>query len=76
MIAAGEGFSLIPCLALEHRAELQTLVTVRPIQGKEAKRTISLMWRPSDPRAESFKELAAFLRSQTPEGCTKLSDPS
>lgn len=73
MIAAGEGFSLIPRLALEHRAELQKLVTVRPVQSTEAKRAISLMWRPSDPRADSFKELASFLRAQTPHGCHELS---
>ncbi|QHI95044.1 LysR family transcriptional regulator [Aristophania vespae] len=72
MIGAGEGFSLIPRLALKHRSELQNLVSVRPIKNAEAKRTVSLMWRPSDPRAASFKELATFLRDRTPEGCTAL----
>lgn len=74
MIGAGEGFSLIPKLALKHRSELVSLVTNRPIREQEARRTISLVWRASDPRASSFKELARFLRLTTPEGCTPLEE--
>ncbi|MXV43625.1 LysR family transcriptional regulator [Saccharibacter sp. 17.LH.SD] len=69
MIGAGEGFSLIPRLALKNRSEFEGLVTLRELDDTEAYRTISLMWRTSDPRASSFRELAQFLRAATPAGC-------
>lgn len=72
MIGAGEGFSLIPRLALNNRHEFEGLVTIRELNEAEARRTISLVWRPSDPRATSFRELANFLRVATPEGCLPL----
>lgn len=75
MIGAGEGFSLIPRLALKNRSEFNGLVTFRDLDPKEAYRTISLVWRSSDPRASSFRELAQFLRESTPEGCLPY-DPS
>lgn len=70
MIAAGEGFSLVPQLALKNRTELEDLVTVRDLDEKEARRVICLVWRQCDPRGAAFRELAAFLRSATPAGCT------
>lgn len=74
MIGAGEGFSLIPKLALKHRSELDSLTTTRPIAEVEASRTICLVWRASDPRAASFRELAHFLRLTAPEGCIPIED--
>lgn len=77
MIGAGEGFSLIPCLALKNRTELKELVAVRPIvEASEAQRRISLIWRSSDPRAPSFRELARFLRLNRPDGCISVEDTS
>lgn len=69
MIAAGEGFSLIPRLALRNRTEFEGLVKFRELHQAEAYRTIDLVWRSSDPRAASFRELAHFLRASIPEGC-------
>ncbi|EHH68167.1 hydrogen peroxide-inducible genes activator [Gluconobacter morbifer] len=74
MIGAGEGFSLIPQLALRNRADFDDLVTVRPLDEPEARRTIGITWRASDPRASAFRELAAFLRSITPEDCKMCQD--
>lgn len=69
MIGAGEGFSLIPRLALRNRMDFESLITVRPLSEPEARRTIGLVWRASDPRASTFRELGKFLRQNAPEGC-------
>ena len=68
MIAAGEGFSLLPLLAVGDRPELDGLVAVRSLGFAEAGRTIGLLWRGSDPRHPDFAELAGFLRNTAPEG--------
>ncbi|KXV32848.1 LysR family transcriptional regulator [Gluconobacter thailandicus] len=69
MIGAGEGFSLIPKLALRNRMDFESLITVRQLSEPEASRTIGLAWRASDPRASTFRELGKFLRQNTPDGC-------
>ncbi|MBB3172255.1 LysR family hydrogen peroxide-inducible transcriptional activator [Endobacter medicaginis] len=71
MIAAGEGYSLIPRLALDNRAELDSLVTIRALGG-EASRRIGLVWRSADPRRAAFSELATFLRAHAPASCRPL----
>ncbi|WP_029604072.1 hydrogen peroxide-inducible genes activator [Kozakia baliensis] len=68
MIGAGEGYSLIPQLALRNRAEWKDLVVTRPLD--DASRTIGLVWRKSDPRGPAFEDFARFLRENPPEGCT------
>ncbi|AQS88841.1 oxidative stress regulatory protein OxyR [Neoasaia chiangmaiensis NBRC 101099] len=70
MVGAGEGYSLIPQLALRNRAEMAELVDVRPMTG--ASRTIGLVWRGSDPRGPAFREFAAFLRDHVPSDCTPI----
>ncbi|EFG84297.1 hydrogen peroxide-inducible genes activator [Novacetimonas hansenii] len=73
MIGAGEGYSLIPHLALRHRGEWEDLITTLPLS--DARRTIGLVWRASDPREDAFREFAAFLRENTPDGCHPVTDP-
>jgi LysR family hydrogen peroxide-inducible transcriptional activator len=73
MIAAGEGHSLLPLLAAQERVD--ALVQVRALEGEDAGRTIGLAWRASDPRAASFRALAAFLRGTAPAGTTAISAP-
>jgi LysR family hydrogen peroxide-inducible transcriptional activator len=68
MIAAGEGHSLVPLLAVGER--MDGLVSVRPLRGAGAGRTIGLAWRASDPRGAAFRTLAAFLRTAAPAGTT------
>jgi LysR family hydrogen peroxide-inducible transcriptional activator len=65
MIAAGEGYSLLPQLALEQRGELGELIGSRPLAG-EVGRDIGLVWRATDPRRAEFEELAEFLRAVSP----------
>ncbi|GAN52957.1 LysR substrate-binding domain-containing protein [Tanticharoenia sakaeratensis] len=74
MIAAGEGYSLIPRLALNNRSQLTDLVEIRELDAHAA-RTIGLVWRRSDPRGPVFRDFARFLRASCPEGCTPA-DPA
>lgn len=66
MIAAGEGYSLLPALALAARPDLAPLVICRKLDQTNAGRTISLIWRNSDPREAQFRALGMLLRENTP----------
>ena len=67
MIAAGEGYSLLPALSLEHREMTGRMVSIREIAEPDAGRTIALVWRMSDPRSrDEFMVLANFLRDNAP----------
>ncbi|MGI4746076.1 MAG: LysR substrate-binding domain-containing protein [Janthinobacterium lividum] len=66
MVAAGEGFSLMPALATREVSELNGLVRLRPLTDPAAGRTIGLVWRASDPRAPDFERLAEALRTSAP----------
>jgi len=66
MVAAGEGFALMPALATREASGLGELVALRPLADGNAGRTIGLVWRVSDPRAPDFKRLAGTLRSGAP----------
>ncbi|HEY2050580.1 MAG TPA: LysR substrate-binding domain-containing protein [Caulobacteraceae bacterium] len=63
MVAAGEGCTLVPALA----AGREPGVDYASLTGNEYRRTIILAWRASDPRAESFEELAVHLRELLPD---------
>jgi LysR family transcriptional regulator, hydrogen peroxide-inducible genes activator len=67
MIAAGEGYSLLPTLSLRGRDALAGLVATRPFVDRTVGRTIGLAWRASDPRGPEFRQLADFLRRTAPE---------
>jgi LysR family transcriptional regulator, hydrogen peroxide-inducible genes activator len=66
MIAAGEGYSLLPSLAIAARPEISTLVQCRAIMEPNAGRNIALVWRKSDPRETQFRQLADLLRRHAP----------
>jgi LysR family hydrogen peroxide-inducible transcriptional activator len=66
MIAAGEGFSLLPALAIAARPEIASLVTCRALNEPNAGRTIALIWRASDPREGQFRALANLFRANAP----------
>ncbi|MBO1076288.1 LysR substrate-binding domain-containing protein [Roseomonas marmotae] len=78
MIAAGEGYSLLPLLATQERAELDGLVRVRDLShAEDVGRRIGLAWRRTDARAPAFRELAEFLRGATPPGTRAVTaDPA
>ncbi len=66
MIAAGEGYSLLPSLAVAARPEISTLVQCRAMLEPNAGREIALVWRASDPREAQFRQLAELLRRHAP----------
>jgi LysR family hydrogen peroxide-inducible transcriptional activator len=72
MIAAGEGFSLLPLLSLRDGRDLEGLATIRGVDeavpAPLAGRLIALAWRSRDPRAGAFAQLAEFLASNAPDG--------
>jgi LysR family hydrogen peroxide-inducible transcriptional activator len=72
MIAAGEGFSLLPALSLSGRSAIGDLVACRPLPQPEASRTIALAWRTTDPRGAEFRRMASLLRASLPEGVTLM----
>jgi LysR family hydrogen peroxide-inducible transcriptional activator len=72
MIAAGEGYSLLPSLAVAARPEISTLVQCRAMLEPNAGRDIALVWRASDPRETQFRQLADLLRRNAPACVTCL----
>ncbi|MFC0409981.1 LysR substrate-binding domain-containing protein [Roseomonas elaeocarpi] len=68
MIAAGEGYSLLPLLARREGGALDGLVAWRDLESPEVGRTVGLVWRATDPRGPLFRDLTAFLRDHNPEG--------
>ncbi|MDE8347024.1 MAG: LysR substrate-binding domain-containing protein [Acidocella sp.] len=68
MIAAGEGYSLLPALAIAARPDIARLVACRRLDQPHAGRMISLIWRMSDPRESQFRALAALLAAHLPSG--------
>ncbi|MCQ8278505.1 LysR substrate-binding domain-containing protein [Acetobacteraceae bacterium KSS8] len=72
MVAAGEGFSLMPALATRDEAELNGLVHQRPLTDPAAGRTIGLVWRATDPRESDFRRFAALLRENAPRGTAAI----
>lgn len=68
MIAAGEGYSLLPLLAVQDRAPLGGIVAMSDLAEPNAGRTIGMVWRPTDPREAEFRELCDFLRAHLPPG--------
>ncbi|HQT67173.1 MAG TPA: LysR substrate-binding domain-containing protein [Acetobacteraceae bacterium] len=68
MIAAGEGYSLLPALAVAARPEFSDLVTCEALDDQRAGRDIALVWRQADPRSAAFNDLAGFLATHAPAG--------
>ncbi len=67
MIAAGEGYSLLPALSTAYRATMADLISCRPLPDPTAGRTIALVWRRTDPRGTEFGELADMMQQDRPE---------
>ena len=70
MIAAGEGYSLLPWLAVQDRTALGGIVASRGLDDPAAGRTIGMAWRGTDPRAPELRQLCGFLRAHLPAGLT------
>jgi LysR family transcriptional regulator, hydrogen peroxide-inducible genes activator len=70
MIAAGEGYSLLPALAVRARPDIASLIDCRALDQPNTGRRISLIWRASDPREAQFRRFAALLALHAPNGVT------
>jgi LysR family hydrogen peroxide-inducible transcriptional activator len=68
MIAAGEGISLIPLLAAAEHTTMQGMIAYRELDETRAGRTIALVWRATETRANDLREIATFLRNDLPAG--------
>ena len=68
MIAAGEGVSVIPLLAAAEHATMHGMIAYRELDEARAGRTIALVWRATETRANDLRDVAAFMRADLPAG--------
>jgi LysR family hydrogen peroxide-inducible transcriptional activator len=68
MIAAGEGISVIPSLATAEHTTMRGMIAYRELDETRAGRTIALVWRASETRANDLREVAACMRAELPAG--------
>lgn len=67
LVAAGHGVTVLPALAAQDQRPAEA---IRPLAGSPS-RTIGLIWRAQDPRAEAYTELQQALRKAAPRGPVK-----
>ncbi|MCF8483397.1 MAG: LysR family transcriptional regulator [Rhodospirillum sp.] len=67
MVAGGIGLTLLPRIAVPVEARPGAGITVRPLQGALAARTLALLWRPASPRARDYRLLATVMEVVTRE---------
>jgi len=76
MIAAGEGISVIPLLAAAEHTTMHGMIAYRELDEARAGRTIALVWRATETRANDLREIAAFMREGLPAGVRLLETTS
>ncbi len=62
IVASGAGITLLPALAVQPD---DRRITIRPL-ADEAQRTIGLLWRSNDPRAQAYHLLLPAIRRHLP----------
>lgn len=72
MVAAGEGYSLLPLLTCGLTPELERLVVVRPFDERTPLRRVGLCARASYPRAAHVEALATWVRERVAPGLVRL----
>jgi LysR family hydrogen peroxide-inducible transcriptional activator len=72
MIAAGEGYSVLPKMATREQADMRGLIAFRDIADADAGRRIGLVWRATETRAADLREIAAYMREALPDGVSKI----
>ncbi len=72
MIAAGEGYSLVPLMATENHADMGGLIRFRDLDDADAGRRIGLAWRSTETRADDLRAVAAFMRESLPAGTAQI----
>jgi LysR family hydrogen peroxide-inducible transcriptional activator len=61
MVASGLGTTLLPRIAVEAGVTAGADVTLRPLAGRGAWRTLGLAWRPDSPREQDYRALGRAL---------------
>jgi LysR family hydrogen peroxide-inducible transcriptional activator len=61
MVASGLGTTLLPRLAVDAGVTNGADVTLRPLAGRGAWRTLGLAWRPDSPREQDYRALGRAL---------------
>jgi LysR family hydrogen peroxide-inducible transcriptional activator len=72
MIAAGEGYSLLPLMAAHERADMGGLIRFRDLADADAGRRIGLVWRATETRAGDLRAVAAFMSEMLPPGTSPI----
>lgn len=67
MAIMGAGVAVLPSLYVKREAQRDADLTLRPIDHKSARRTISLIWRERSPLAQRFKQISATLKQTATE---------
>lgn len=68
MVAAGNGITLVPTIAVESDANIRKAVKILPLTKNTPTRTIGFAWRPTSHRAAEFHHYAEIFRSYAPKG--------
>jgi LysR family hydrogen peroxide-inducible transcriptional activator len=68
MIAAGEGISAIPLLAAAEHTSMHGMIAYRELDEAREGRTIALVWRATETRANDMHAIAQFMRAELPDG--------
>jgi len=76
LVAAGEGYSLLPQLACELSPELSKLVEVRVFDERAPVRRIALCTRNSSPLRDQIAGLAELIRRHLPPGVAPIQHPA
>jgi LysR family hydrogen peroxide-inducible transcriptional activator len=63
MAIMGTGVAILPSLYVKREAQRDRDITLRPIDHKLARRTISLIWRKGSPLTKRFEEIAATMEN-------------
>ncbi len=63
LVGAGMGATLVPALALR---SVGTGVVARPLELRDARRRVVLVWRTSFPRTEAIEAIAEVIRANLP----------
>jgi len=72
MIAAGEGYSVMPLMAAQGHADMGGLIAFRDLADTDAGRRIGLVWRSTETRADDLRAVAKFMATEVPPGTTAL----
>jgi LysR family hydrogen peroxide-inducible transcriptional activator len=72
MIAAGEGYSILPLMATQEQADMGGLIRFRDLADADAGRRVGVVWRATETRAADLRAVAEFMRQSLPPGTTLL----